>query len=260
MNDVLIVMSNPNDGRHDEFNDWYSNIHVRDVMRLPGSAAVQRLGLADAQPAGGGGAMPDRTYDYLAVYEVIDAELVSAGHSVCFSPAMLISDSFCFEMLNAYYSPFVTRDNRNAPPHEGDYVIERIDAPVPEGFAAWYADTRMKALMALPSVVTGRFMSIADHQMRPPTNDSWFFAIYRTRDPLATLAGWPSAPAFPEGTAARVSRYAPLIPRWTACDVLNPTAEDAAAEARARVAIGNRFHLSFPSAETTPDYSGLDVR
>ena len=40
MRDILVVLTNPiNDERHDEFNDWYTNIHIRDVMRMPSSIA-----------------------------------------------------------------------------------------------------------------------------------------------------------------------------------------------------------------------------
>lgn len=102
MDDLLLVLSNPNDGRHDEFNDWYSNIHIRNVMRLPGSSAVQRLRRVDAPVGEGPGVAADQGFEYLAVYECHDIERLSAGHGPVFTPMMLISDSFSFAMREAY--------------------------------------------------------------------------------------------------------------------------------------------------------------
>ena len=43
MQPVLTVLINPVAGREDDFNDWYTNVHIRDVMRFAGSIRVQRL-------------------------------------------------------------------------------------------------------------------------------------------------------------------------------------------------------------------------
>lgn len=246
MNDLLIVLSNPVDARHDEFNDWYSNIHIRDVMRLPGTAAVQRLRLAadEVQPAAG--ILPDSDFEYLAVYECYDIERVSAGHGPVFTQQMLISDSFDFTMREAYYEPHVQRRKPGAAIHEGDYVLERIAATGDGDFAQWYETVRMPALMALPGVVAGTFAAVAPHQMLTPHADSHFVGLYRTQDRVATLAKWSDAPALPAGMEARVSCYAPLIPRWNAFDVVQPSEPARQAEARARVAIGDRVHRGFP--------------
>ena len=49
---LLVVLSRPLDNRHDEFNDWYSNIHVRDALRFRGSIATRRFSLNESRPAG----------------------------------------------------------------------------------------------------------------------------------------------------------------------------------------------------------------
>ncbi|MEJ7935313.1 hypothetical protein WG907_13750 [Sphingobium sp. AN558] len=179
MDDLLLVLSNPRDGRHEDFNDWYSHVHIRDVMRLPGSSAVQRLRLA-----------PDRQFAYLAVYECHDIERVSAGHGAVFTPMMLISDSFDFTMREAYYSPHVHRQTHGVARHDGDYILERIDRSAGPDFVAWYDRERMPALMALPGVTAGTFASVAAHQMLEPHADSVFVGLYRTQDRAASLAGW----------------------------------------------------------------------
>ncbi|WIA55288.1 hypothetical protein N6H05_19980 [Sphingobium sp. WTD-1] len=241
MDDLLIVLSNPRDGRHAEFNDWYSHIHVRDVMRLPGSSAVQRLRRVEVA-----GVETDPSFDYLAVYECQDIEQLSAGHGAVFTPMMLISDSFDFAMREAYYTPHVHRQVAGAAIHEGDYVIERIGAAAGPELVAWYDAMRMPALMALPGVVSGTFASVAAHQMLAPHADSHHVGLYRTQDLAATMAGWSEAPALPAEISLRLACYTPLIPRWTAGDVVHPSIEGRLAEARARVALGDRVHAGFP--------------
>ena|SRR5882724_236184 len=60
----LVVMTEPVEGREQEYNDWYQNIHLRDLVAVAGIKSAQRFRLsrtvvADAQP------LP-----YLAIYEV----------------------------------------------------------------------------------------------------------------------------------------------------------------------------------------------
>lgn len=64
MSNVLIVLTNPVEGREDEYNEWYSDIHVREVVDIPGFISAQRFALSDSQmgPAG--------AHRYLAIYEV----------------------------------------------------------------------------------------------------------------------------------------------------------------------------------------------
>jgi hypothetical protein len=59
----LIVMTNPVEGRADEFNDWYTNVHIPDLLRLPGIVGAQRFSRAAFQR--GDGPFP---YEYLAIY------------------------------------------------------------------------------------------------------------------------------------------------------------------------------------------------
>ena len=245
MDDLLIVMSNPLDGRHDEFNDWYSNVHIRDVMRLRGSSAVQRLRMSDVQVAAVLGIVPDRSFEYLAVYECDDIERVSAGHDVVFTPMMLISDSFDFLMREAYYRPLVHRQHMGVPLHDGAYVVERFSQSAGADFADWYERERMPVLMKLPGVVSGTFSTVADHQMLAPHADSWFVGLYRTGDVAASLNAWGEAAVRPDAPAL-VACYEPLIPRLTAKDVVFPSAAGRLAEARARVVLGSKVYAGFP--------------
>ena len=71
---VLVVLTNPAEGREDEYNKWYDEVHLREVLGIDGCAAAQRFKLSEPQ------IMEDRSFSYLALYE-IDAEDVGAALS-----------------------------------------------------------------------------------------------------------------------------------------------------------------------------------
>lgn len=60
----LIVLTNPVEGREDEYNTWYDDTHLADVLRIPGIIGAQRFRRADVQRAGG-----DYPWGYLAIYD-----------------------------------------------------------------------------------------------------------------------------------------------------------------------------------------------
>jgi hypothetical protein len=73
----MLVFTNPVEGREEEFNDWYDNVHIPDTLRTEGFVAVTRYELAGVQPAtrrldaaekNGGETTPSQRY--LAVWEL----------------------------------------------------------------------------------------------------------------------------------------------------------------------------------------------
>ena len=62
---VFVVLTNPIEGREDEYNEWYSGVHLTDVLKVPGIVAAQRFKLSDAQRDA-----PPLPYRYLALYEI----------------------------------------------------------------------------------------------------------------------------------------------------------------------------------------------
>jgi hypothetical protein len=63
MKNLLIVLSDPSPGKEDEYNDWYSGPHLREVVATPGFVAAQRFRSVTT----GEGGPP---HSYLAIYEV----------------------------------------------------------------------------------------------------------------------------------------------------------------------------------------------
>jgi ABC-type sugar transport system ATPase subunit len=59
----MVVMTRPVQGREAEYNDWYQNVHLGEMVALPGFTSAQRFRLARSLVEG---AAPP----YLAVYEI----------------------------------------------------------------------------------------------------------------------------------------------------------------------------------------------
>jgi hypothetical protein len=55
---IIVVRTRPVDpAREDEFNDWYTNVHIPEILTTPGFVAARRY-------------RTPGTSDYLAVYEI----------------------------------------------------------------------------------------------------------------------------------------------------------------------------------------------
>lgn len=165
MHDIAVVMTNPLDNRHDEFNDWYSNIHIRDVMRAPASIAVQRFVLSTDQVQADGGVERSQA-QYLAIYETYDIEKLSYAHRHVFTPAMVVSDSIDLDHEGYYFSPLASRQNEPDGLLSGGVLIEQLaPAVADETFVRDYAEHRMAAMVALPEIKAGMLATVAQHQM-----------------------------------------------------------------------------------------------
>jgi hypothetical protein len=87
----LVVFTQPKPGQEAEYNRWYEEVHLGDVLKVEGFVAAQRFEVATAQIGDAAQSSPAR---YLAIYEIeaenLEAALaqLSAG-----SDSMEISDA-----------------------------------------------------------------------------------------------------------------------------------------------------------------------
>lgn len=99
----FVVLTNAVEGRDAEFNEWYTNTHLSDVLAVPGIVSAQRYVLADFQR----GANP-QPYKYLAIYEIETADLKWVAEEIgrrAGSSAMVISDAMASEKIAAIFQP-----------------------------------------------------------------------------------------------------------------------------------------------------------
>lgn len=61
----LIVFSAPTPGQEEQYNDWYNNTHLAEVIEIPGFVAAQRFELCGDQLPG----FEPSPHQYLAIYE-----------------------------------------------------------------------------------------------------------------------------------------------------------------------------------------------
>jgi hypothetical protein len=69
----FVVLTNPIEGEDSTFNKWYDEVHVPDVLDVPGVVAAQRYDIAEVKvpddedlPA----QLPPPTHRYMVIYEL----------------------------------------------------------------------------------------------------------------------------------------------------------------------------------------------
>ena len=91
----MVVMTNPVEGRKAEYNDWYDEQHMPDVLRIPGIVSAERFELSDAQRLD-----PPYPFSFLALYWIETDDLpkvISELKSRSGTEAMPLSDSMASE-------------------------------------------------------------------------------------------------------------------------------------------------------------------
>jgi len=103
----LLVLTNAVPGREEEFNAWYSDVHLADVLRVPGIVAAQRFRQAGHQRDPG-----PYPWQYLAIYEceTEDVREVIAGLKARSGTAeMPLSDAMEAERYVCFFEPVTER-------------------------------------------------------------------------------------------------------------------------------------------------------
>lgn len=104
---LYLVFSNPVEGRDEEFNAWYDEVHVHDVVSMPGVVSAQRYALFVAEINKVEGMEPPKQR-YLTVYEMegdVDATMAKIGEAV-FSGTMGLSDAMDMtSSVMSYWNP-----------------------------------------------------------------------------------------------------------------------------------------------------------
>lgn len=102
---LLLVLSDPEDGRDDEYNEWYSGVHIEETLRTPGWLTAQRFVRSDSQ-------LSDRVpcQRYLALYEFDSANPDEALDALRQgSASMTPSTAISSDDIVAVFTPITNR-------------------------------------------------------------------------------------------------------------------------------------------------------
>jgi hypothetical protein len=107
---TFVVLTNAEDGRENEFNDWYTNRHLSDVIGIPGVVSARRFRIAAVQRP-----VAVSPYKYLALYEIETddlAQVVEALAKRSGTEMMPVSDAMSAEKFN-YIFEAITEKRTN---------------------------------------------------------------------------------------------------------------------------------------------------
>lgn len=96
---TFVVLTNPTPGKDAEFNRWYNEQHIPDVLNAAGFVRAQRFRLSETQ----NGPKVDQTHRYLALYEIETDDLAASLkdlQSRIGTPEMVMSDAIDLTSAN----------------------------------------------------------------------------------------------------------------------------------------------------------------
>jgi hypothetical protein len=67
---IFVVQTNPVPGREAEYNDWYTKVHLPDLVKVPGIVSAQRFEVAAQNTT-------PTPYRYLAIYDIVTTDLAA---------------------------------------------------------------------------------------------------------------------------------------------------------------------------------------
>ncbi len=167
---ILLALTNPVTGRDADYNAWYDDIHLADVLRVPGVTWAQRFAGAPGQ-----GTLP---LNYLAIYGVADDKAVAAGlGSRRGTPLMMMTDALDGDITKTVMARAqgerVTPGAPSPPPNGFDRYVAVVNG-VPAGDAAFDAHLDgivLPALAGIPGVAAARSWALAPHQTKATVTD-----------------------------------------------------------------------------------------
>ena len=170
---TFFVLTNPVEGREDEYNDWYSNRHLSDIVAIPGFSAAQRFALRTML-------VGDFPQKYLAIYELDVADLPAAlaAVDVISQTEMEMSDALDLDgVVTGLFEPcgeLHTDDGAEAGPFRVLALTDAVEGRDAE-FNDWYTNVHIRELLA-----GGGYTAAERYRLRSPapTFDREYLALY----------------------------------------------------------------------------------
>jgi len=106
---VLLVFTNATDGDDVEFNRWYDEVHLKEVLEVPGFVAAERFDLSGVQMMEG-----ERPHKYLSIYEIEGDPEAALASLREMSPQMNMSSTLSGDAATSLYSQISPRMREGA--------------------------------------------------------------------------------------------------------------------------------------------------
>ncbi|MDH4565184.1 hypothetical protein E8E95_00600 [Pseudomonas sp. BN414] len=234
MQAVLTVLINPVQNRDDDFNDWYTNVHIRDVMRFAGSIRVQRLVASPVQ-------IEEPPHRYFTLYDTFDPVLLSREHRDAMGTRRMVVTHAHDKanVINGYYYPVASRTLQ--PTHltsdDQPLILEQLNVPESQraAFEDWYASVRLPDLLRTDGHVSGTLLRFEQYGQMFKFDPAFsHVALWRVEDLRSALEAWRHVPDRLELNSRRVSCFDPMGPYLTRDHVLNASQDALAIEEAAR--------------------------
>jgi hypothetical protein len=156
---MFVVLTAPTEGMVDEFNAWYDEVHLADVLKLKDFVAAQRFRFVPQRE----GDEPLRPY--LALYETQTDDVLATQRALVevagtekmpYSPAIDMTKA-----IGWYYEALGERvtDGTTAFPldHEHVFVVHTTPtAGMEDEFNAWYDEVHIPDVLKLPAYAAAR--------------------------------------------------------------------------------------------------------
>jgi hypothetical protein len=154
---TLVVFSNPVEGREDEYNDWYNNQHLGDVVGVPGFRSAQRFRTFSKM-------VGEFSHKYLALYEMEadSPEAAAAANTALTSTEMYVSPAL--DAAGVQVGIFEAEaPQQTAGGRAGAYrLLASVDAVQGREaeYADWYQKTHIPEVLAAPGFVSGQRLKL----------------------------------------------------------------------------------------------------
>ncbi|QQV77648.1 hypothetical protein H5J25_02270 [Sphingomonas aliaeris] len=250
---ILLVYQNPVEGRLFEFDDWYTNIHIRDAMRLDSALATQRFCIGEEQPVLDGKATAPALWAH-TIYEWNSARRSVDGHlEYACTPRMEISRDGDFTGLRDYfYKPEYLSHGwtREAGFRRGSEILTALIQPKSDfaTFRKWFEEVHAPDTLAMPGFGSASLFSLHEVQHLPSTTEFPVVAIYGMTDRSPALKAWAqrhdsqsSCDLSAQVEKLEIGAWQSRIERLRVEDVIDPTPEAAARESKAREAYAGTY-------------------
>ena len=107
---LFVGFTNRVEGQDDAFNAWYSDVHLKDVLKVPGIVTAQRFKLSDVQRD-----QPPFPWRYLALYEIETDDLnhtLAALKKRAGTSAMVLSGAVAPDRVGWFFQPITSKLER----------------------------------------------------------------------------------------------------------------------------------------------------